>query len=156
MAQQESDMSDASTYPSMNPIIGRWRYRSFVPTAKDVSFGDLEFGDGVLRFAPAPMQSIAGHIGGTTWDLILQGSMTYGNPFTLRFEGKGLVNGEMWIYDYEGYLIRPWPNAVGQLPAIVGSVIRTIPHSDGSGGIAPAGYVAPFTAMWIDGNYNAA
>ena len=148
-------MSDGPGNSFTNPIIGRWRYRSFLPEPADVPFGNLEFGDGVLRFAPAPMQSITGRIGGPGWQLMLQGSMTYGNPFTLRFQGKGLVGGEQWIYDYEGYLARLWPNGVGQIPAITGTIVRTIPHSDGNGGIAPAGYVAPFTAIWIDANYDA-
>lgn len=61
-----------------------------------------------------------------------------------RFQGVGMVGGEQWIYDYEGYLIPDWPNGIGQVPAIVGSVIRTIPHS---GGTAKAGVVASFYAV---------
>lgn len=153
-------MSDGPSNSFTNPIIGRWRYRSFLPESADVPFANLEFGDAVLRFTPGPMQAIGGRIGGPlgggkNWQLMLQGSMSYGNPFTLRFEGKGLVNGEQWIYDYEAYLTRLWPNGVGQIPAITGSVIRMIPHSDGNGGMSPAGYVAPFTAIWIDANYDA-
>jgi hypothetical protein len=34
-------------------------------------------------------------------------------------------------------------------PAIVGSVIRTIPHSNGNGGTAPAGVVASFYAVRV-------
>jgi hypothetical protein len=68
-----------------------------------------------------------------------------------RFQGTGIVNGEQWIYDYEGYLVNHWPNGVQQRPAIVGSVIRTIPHSGGEPGtVAPAGVVASFYAVKTD------
>ena len=41
-----------------------------------------------------------------------------------------------------------WPNGVDQRPAIVGSVIRTIPHSSGEPGtVAPARVVASFYAV---------
>jgi hypothetical protein len=58
-----------------------------------------------------------------------------------------VVGGEQWIYDYEGYLVAHWPNGVQQIPALVGSVIRTIPHSSSNGGISPAGVVASFYAV---------
>jgi hypothetical protein len=64
-----------------------------------------------------------------------------------RFRGTGTVDDEPWVYDYTGWLIPAWPNGVGQVPAIVGSVIRTIPHSAGPGKTAPAGEVASFYAV---------
>lgn len=55
--------------------------------------------------------------------------------------------GEQWVYDYIGYVVPPWPNGIDQRPAIVGSVIRTIPHSGGQPGtLNPAGVVASFYA----------
>src|SRR5947207_11844445 len=95
-----------SSNPALvNPIVGRWHYRSFLNDPANVPFGNLEFGDGTLRFYPTAMNAIAGRIGDDqTWELQLQGSMSYGNPFRMRFQGKGLVSGEQWIYDYEGYL----------------------------------------------------
>jgi hypothetical protein len=72
----------------------------------------------------------------------------------VRFQGTGIVAGEQWIYDYEGYLVPDWPNGVQQRAAIVGSVVRTIPHSgavkDGQKTIAPAGVVASFYAVRTD------
>jgi hypothetical protein len=41
-------------------------------------------------------------------------------------------------------LIPIWPNGVDQRPAIVGSVIRMVPHSNGQ---ARAGYIASFIAV---------
>jgi len=34
-------------------------------------------------------------------------------------------------YDYEGGLVPNWPNGVGQIPAIVGSVSRTLSIANG-------------------------
>jgi hypothetical protein len=53
-------------------------------------------------------------------------------------------SGERWVYDYIGYLVPIWPNGVDQRAAIVGSVIRTVPHSNGQ---ARAGYTASFIAV---------
>lgn len=63
--------------------------------------------------------------------------------------GKGLVGGEEWIYDYIGWLVPVWPASTDarDRSAIVGSVTRTIPHSSGNGGVAPAGVVASFYAV---------
>jgi hypothetical protein len=66
----------------------------------------------------------------------------------VRFQGVGIVSGEKWIYDYEGYLVPDWPNGVDQVPAIVGSVIRTIPHSGSQPNtVHPAGVVGSFYAV---------
>ena len=94
------------------------------------------------------MQSLQGTIGGPGWSLALKGARQYGNPMHARFQGVGIVNGEQWIYDYDGYLVPDWPNGVDQIPAIVGSVIRTIPHSGGQPGtVNPAGVVCSFYAV---------
>jgi hypothetical protein len=29
----------------------------------------------------------------------------------MRFQGKGMVGGEEWIYDYIGWLVPTWPNS---------------------------------------------
>jgi hypothetical protein len=95
---------------------------------------------------------LKGTIGGPGWSLALRGSRTYGYPSQVRFQGKGVVGGEEWIYDYVGWLVPVWPNSDDRLqrPAIVGSVIRTIPHSNGKGGTSPAGVVASFYAVRVD------
>jgi len=134
---------------SDNPFVGSWTYRSLL-NEPDVNtdFDKLEFGRGTLVIQDAPMQILTGTIGGPGWSLDLQGWRDYGNPYHARFQGTGTVGGEKWIYDYDGYLVPHWPNGVGQIPAIVGSVIRTIPHSGGSPGtVAPAGVVASFYAV---------
>ena len=135
-----------------NPFLGDWTYRSLL-NESDVSkaFNDLEFGRGTLTIAEAPFAQLTGVIGGPGWSLELAGSREYGTPMRARFQGRGLVGGEEWIYDYEGYLVSHWPNGVQQRPAIVGSVIRTISHSGGAPGtVAPAGVVGSFYAVKAD------
>jgi hypothetical protein len=134
---------------SDNPFVGSWTYRSFL-NDPDVSkqFNDLEFGRGTIVIEEAPMQALAGTIGGPGWSLTLKGARSYGDPMHARFQGVGIIGGEQWIYDYTGYLVPDWPNGVGQVAAIVGSVIRTIPHSGGQPGtVAPAGVVGSFFAV---------
>ena len=134
---------------SDNPFVGTWAYRSFLNDADvNKAFNDLEFGRGTIVIEEAPMQSLKGTIGGPTWSLTLKGARAYGNPMHARFQGVGQVKGEQWIYDYEGYLVPAGPNGVDQIAAIVGSVIRTIPHSgDQPGTVNPAGVVASFYAV---------
>jgi hypothetical protein len=97
------------------------------------------------------MGVFCGRIFGPGWSLTLNGAIGYGTPWSVRFQGRGVVSGEEWIYDYSAYVIPPWPNGVEQRPAIVGSIIRTIPHSAGSPGtVSPAGVVCSFYAVRQD------
>lgn len=135
-----------------NPFVGRWAYRSLLNDPDlGQAFNALEFGKGTIVIDDGPMQTLTGTIGDTGWSLNLKGSREYGTPMRVRFQGTGVVGGEKWVYDYEGFLVPPWPNGVDQRPAIVGSVIRTVPHSGASeGSVAPAGVVASFYAVRID------
>ena len=134
---------------SDNPFVGSWTYRSLLNDPDpEKAFNDLEFGVGTLVIEEAPEQVLRGTIGGEGWSLTLHGSRDYGTPMQIRFQGKGVVSGEEWIYDYIGYAIKPWPNGVNQVPAMTGSIVRTIPHSSGSGGTAPAGVVCSWIAVW--------
>ena len=137
---------------SDNAFVGRWTYRSLLNDPDiNLAFNDLEVGRGTIVIEEAPTQSLQGTIGGPGWSLTLKGARSYGNPMHTRFQGVGLVNGETWVYDYEGYLVPDWPNGVGQIPAIVGSVIRTVPHSGGAPGtVAPAGVVCSFYAVRVE------
>ena len=114
----------------------------------NTDFNELEFGRGTIEINEDAMQILSGVIGGPGWSLTLKGSREYGSPMRVRFQGVGQVSGELWIYDYEGYLVNHWPNGVQQRPAIVGSVIRTIPHTGSTpGSVSPAGVVASFYAV---------
>jgi hypothetical protein len=134
---------------SDNPFVGSWTYRSLLNDANlNTAFNDLEFGRGTIIIEDAPVQVLKGSIGGPGWSLALKGARSYGNPMHARFQGTGVVGGEQWIYDYEGYLVPNWANGVDQVTAIIGSVVRTVPHSGGKPGtISPAGVVCSFYAV---------
>lgn len=133
-----------------NPFIGSWTYRSLLNDPDlATDFDKLEFGRGTLVITAASPTELGGTIGGPGWSLDLHGSFGYGSPMQVRFQGRGLVGGEEWVYDYIGWLVPVWPNSNDQLQrtAIVGSIVRTVPHSSGNGGVAPAGVVASWYAV---------
>lgn len=140
---------------SDNPFVGSWSYRSLLndpDLTKDKNMNQLLFGDRTLVITAPSSDTLGGTIGGDGWSLDLHGSIGYGSPAQVRFQGKGLVNGEEWIYDYIGWLVPVWPNSTDtlQTPAIVGSVTRTIPHSGSEPGtVNPAGVVASFYAVRV-------
>ncbi|MEM8961289.1 MAG: hypothetical protein AAGD38_07425 [Acidobacteriota bacterium] len=136
-----------------NAFVGSWAYRSLLnDTDLDKPFNDLQFGKGTIVIESGPAQTLRGTIGGPGWELTLYGSREYGSPMRARFQGKGMVGGEEWIYDYVCWLVPNWPNSNPRLqrPALVGSVIRTIPHRSSSGGVSPAGVTASFYAVRMD------
>jgi hypothetical protein len=134
-----------------NPFVGTWTYRSLINDPNvNTDFNKLEFGRGTLVITAPSSTTLRGTIGGPGWSLDLHGSFSYGSPAQVRFQGRGLVGGEEWIYDYIGWLVPVWPNSNDTLQraAIVGSVVRTIPHSGGKPGtVSPAGVVASFYAV---------
>jgi len=133
-----------------NPFVGEWTYRSLLNNPDiDTDFNDLEFGRGIIVINDGPSTELTGTIGGPGWSLDLTGSRSYGNPMEVSFQGKGIVGGEEWIYAYTGYLAPHWPNGVNQVPAMVGTIVRVIPHSSGGGGLSPAGVVASWYAVSI-------
>jgi hypothetical protein len=138
-----------------NPFVGRWSYRSFLndpDLSKDSDVTQLLFGDGTLEITAPSSETLGGTIGGEGWSLDLHGSIGFGSPSQVRFQGKGIVGGEEWIYDYIGWLVPVWPNSTKTLQraAIVGSVVRTIPHAGSDGTVHPAGVVASFYAVRAD------
>lgn len=143
--------------PNTNTYLGTgsWAYRSFLNDpnlANDLTYkGNTycpEFGQGTLTIVTNPDGTLTGTIGGPGWSLDLKGSVTLGNPATLWFRGSGKVSGAPWIYDYLCYIVPAIPEGVNQVPALVGSVTRAIPHPNGSGGTSPAGVVASFFAVY--------
>ena len=139
---------------SDNPFVGNWTYRSLLNEPNvNTDFKDLEFGRGTLAITVASSTTLGGAIGGPGWSLALHGSFGYGSPAQVRFQGRGIVGGEEWIYDYIGWLVPVWPNSTDTLQraAIVGSIVRTIPHSGSDPGtVNPAGVVASFYAVRAD------
>jgi len=136
--------------PNIGSLAGIWTYRSLLNDPDlSTAFNALEFGRANISIDDAPMGVFKGRIYGPGWSLDLNGSIGYGTPWAVRFQGKGVVGGEEWIYDYIGYVVPPWPNGVSQRPSIVGSIVRTIPHSGSDGTVHPAGVVASFYAVRV-------
>jgi hypothetical protein len=103
-------------------LVGTWTYRSLLSTPDvNADFDSLEFGRGNIEIREAPLQTFDGRIYGPGWQLELKGSIAYGNPFALRFQGRGVVGGAEWVYDYKGYYVPEWVNGVDQRPALIGS-----------------------------------
>lgn len=142
-----------------NPFVGSWTYRSLLndptlapdPSKDPQPWADLFFGYGTIVIREDGPEQLSGTIGGDGWSLNLRGSMSYGNPGQVRFQGRGVISGAEWIYDYIGWLVPVWPNSTDDLDAraMVGSIVRTIPHPSGSGGVAPAGVVASWYAVFV-------
>ena len=136
-----------------NPLVGAWTYRSFINNPDpNTPFGNLQFAVADVTFDESPFGQIVGRLSFGDDYLALRGTITYGNPFTARFQGVGatagtIENGKPWIYDYLGYVAPAWPNGIGQRPAIVGTLVRTATHSNGQ---AKAGLVASFIALRKD------
>jgi hypothetical protein len=131
-----------------NLFAGTWTYRSLLNNPDlSVDFNSLEFGRANLTIEPAEPGTLIGKIFDTGWELELKGSVQYGNPATLWFQGSGVVNGSLWVYDYLCYVVPHIPNGINQVPALAGSITRAIPHPDGSGGTSPAGVVCSFYAV---------
>lgn len=138
--------------PNIGNLAGIWTYRSLLNDPDlSTAFDALEFGRANISIDDAPMGVFKGRIYGPGWSLDLNGSIGYGTPWAVRFQGKGVVGGEEWTYDYIGYVVPPWPNGIAQRPSIVGSIVRTIPHSGGQPGtVSPVGVVASFYAVRTD------
>lgn len=141
-----------SQVPNIGSLVGKWTYRSFLNDPNlGTAFNDLQFGLGNIQIDEAPAGVLVGRIYDTGWALTLNGSINGGYPSVVRFQGKGVVGGEEWIYDYLGFVVPPWPNGVDQRPAMVGSIVRTIPHSGGAPKtVAPAGVVCSWIAVRQD------
>jgi len=153
-----------------NFLTGIWAYRSWYHDTNLASSADsLIFGNGYIEIGKSPLNVLTGLIYGPnnstnpnpidqpfSWQLELKGSTNLGNPATIRFQGKGVIDGNEWIYDYVGYAVPPWQNGIDEKPSIVGSIVRAVPHpsgsvdSNGQPVIHPAGVVASWYAVKMD------
>jgi hypothetical protein len=134
-----------------DPYSGKWTYRSYLNRPEVMVEGDaqkalgLVFGEGVMTLAVTGADVKGTFDMGGGYVLDLSGKIVAGTqPGMLEIAGVGRSGTptDGWEYDYGGQLAKQWPNGVGQIPAIVGSVIRAKPH-----GAAKAGLVASFIAV---------
>ncbi len=132
---------------------GVWTYRSL----SDNPGMTGDFNNVAIWEAELMIETIAGssefhgHIGGRP-DVVpadhpyltVTGRSHGGDPRRVTFRGLGVPGTEFdgWIYDYDGYVSPVWLGGVGQVPAITGTVTRTVRH-----GTAPAGEVFSFYAV---------
>ena len=135
---------------SPNDVTGRWHYRSFINNPQNVSdLNKLLFGEGDFVFEERPLGELVGtgDFGGDD-TVKFTGVVSHASMLTVRFQGvgSGKTNSD-WLYDYWGVLIPAWSNGVEQVQCIVGSVVRSAPHANGSGGVSPPGKVASFIAV---------
>lgn len=129
-------------------LAGKWTYRSFRndPTlvGDDAAHAlALIFGEGVFDFDEQPDGRFTGGLGmGPGYALALTGTVD-GDTFSivsLGLEGTATAG---WRYDYRGTAAPLWPEAVDQLPCLLGTVIRVNAHGPNS----PAGATASFVAV---------
>jgi hypothetical protein len=151
---QESVAAVKSRAPqSLN---GKWTYRSY-RNQPDVVVNDdgqsaqkalgLLFGEGTMTLAASSGGALTGTFdmgGGYVLDLKGNQETLAGGQIMLHLSGPGRPSSptDGWEYDYIGFLTPMWTNGIGQVPAIVGTVLRAKPH-----GSSPAGYVASFIAV---------
>lgn len=135
--------SQAAPGPLDRLLLGRWTYRSFRNNpAPKTPFNDLRFGEGALIIESLNDGVMKGTLDfGPPAQVALTGAVSYGNPPTLQFQGRGISNGNS---DWLGHLAFQWPQGDKQVPAIIGTIVRSQPHS---GGAAEAGFVASWIAV---------
>ncbi len=128
---------------------GKWRYRSFynnpapVGGNKDKALA-LIFAEAEFTFEISGNE-LKGIIDWGSGGLDLKGIVSTAGPLNVQIVGMGRPGTQTdgWRYDYNGNLAYEWPNAVKQVPALVGTVIRVNAHGPNS----PAGYTASFIAV---------
>ena len=132
-----------------NELAGKWTYRSFFNDPAMVGDDpqkalDLIFAEATFTFEISGTQ-LEGIIDWGSGGLDLKGTVSTADPVTVQIVGMGRpgTDTEGWRYDYNGTLAHEWPNAVEQVPAVVGTVIRVNAHGKG----APAGVTASFIAV---------
>ena len=133
-------------------LSGHWTYRSYRNLTKLVGNDQQEalaliFGEGVFELRQSDDGRVEGGLGmaaGYALRIIgLVGVNGNGMDFTLTGEGLDGTATAGWRYDYRGVVGYTWPNAVDQVPSLLGTVVRVNAH----GPDAPAGYTASFIAV---------
>jgi hypothetical protein len=108
---------------------------------------DLIFAEAALVLRPL---NDADFVASLDWEgggMDLKGKMIEGSPdtpvaFAIVGYGRQGTSTDGWEYAYNGCLAYKWPNGDGQVPALVGSIVRVKPHNG-----RPAGYTASFVAV---------
>ena len=133
-------------------LAGKWTYRAFRNDWQLV--GDnaaaalaLIFSEGVLDFSEAQDGSFHGALGMPSGHaLVLNGEIDVasGAPTRFTFHGNGVEGTptEGWRYEYRGVFGYSWPEAVDQVPSLVGTVLRVGAHGPPNQGGDTASFIA--------------
>jgi hypothetical protein len=130
-------------------LAGKWTYRSFFNNPAMVGDDpqkayDLIFAEATFTFEISGTE-LKGTIDWGSGGLDLKGTICSAAPLIVQIVGMGRPGSQTdgWRYDYNATLAHEWPNAVKQVPALVGTVIRVNAH----GPTSPAGVTASFIAV---------
>jgi hypothetical protein len=135
-------------------LSGKWTFRSFRNTADLVADDTaaalaLIVDEGVFDFEHGDDESFRGALGMANGHAFrLTATVTPGAGeapalISIRAEGIDGTPTAGWRYDYRAVAGFHWPNGVGQVPSLVGTVVRAAsPNAD-----APAGETASFIAV---------
>jgi len=123
-------------------VSGKWDYKSYLNQADQPVFGQ-----GVMSFEALTEHLFVGTLDmGGGYVMKLQGVELAGGSGApaIRIVGIGVPDSPTagWRYDYQCWPAYEWPNGVDQLPSLVGTTIRVVPHNG-----KPAGVVASFIAV---------
>ena len=128
-------------------LTGKWTYRSYLNDQELVG-GDAQralsliFGEGIMEYGPIEGDAVKGELQlGPGYTMTLEGTVD-GESFSIRGEGVDGTPTAGWRYDYRGQAAYTWPEGEGQVPSLLGSVIRVVAHGGGA-----AGYTASFIAI---------
>ncbi len=115
-----------------NPFIGTWTYRSFKDIPEPVEdFDEIRLWQAQLILIEDGPGLVKGSIASGDYELQIRGAVWMEESdknVRLRAEGLKGTNTDGWVYDYVGVLAEKWPDGDAQRPAIVGTVMRTMPH----------------------------
>lgn len=125
---------------------GEWTYRSFLNNPQPVDGDpqaalDLIFGEGALTVvAASAAEGFKANLsfgGNAVMDLVGSFAPAAGDaPAVIRANGAGRAGSPIadFRYDYIFYPVPAWPDGVGQVPALVGTVVRAADHGSAKKG----------------------
>lgn len=144
-----------SAATDLSVLSGDWLYRSFKNTTQPAQqLSDILFGEGDITltvgadgfYQNSTLSFGEGYLMDLHGQAVAQNDDTFSQP-RIAIEMKAFgVDGQQtagWLYEHRGYLVPNWYNGIDQVTAIVGTVIRVVPHGAGN----PAGLVASFVAL---------
>jgi hypothetical protein len=149
-------MSEAATATQAHhvPIAGTWTYRSYLNDPALVGSDPnkalaLIFGEGVYTLAQHGEHAITGVLDmGGGYFLDVTGECRHApDPagFLLYLIGKGRAGTPTagWQYNYQLLPDPMWREGVNQVPTLVGTTLRAVPHNG-----EPAGVTASVIMVW--------